>query len=96
MPTHTIEATGIPDDLFRRLDERVQAHGGDLSEYVREVLEKDLGVPSAQEAMTFDEITALMRRDFKESGMTEEEFDTLIEEAREEVWRKKSKRDDVV
>jgi len=38
---------------------------------------------------TFDEIVAPLRQDFEASGMTEAEFDALIEEMREEVWQEK-------
>ena len=38
-------------------------------------------------AKTFDEILAPFRVEFAEIGMTEAEFDALIEEARGEVWQ---------
>ncbi|HEV3386723.1 MAG TPA: hypothetical protein VG097_18045 [Gemmata sp.] len=38
---------------------------------------------------TLDEILAPFRQSFAESGMTEEELDVLIEEARKEVWEEK-------
>lgn len=39
------------------------------------------------EAPTIDEILAPIRKQFVESGTTEEELDALIDEAREEVWQ---------
>ena len=39
------------------------------------------------EPRTIDEILAPVRKQFVESGMTEEELDVLIDEAREEVWQ---------
>jgi predicted DNA-binding protein len=52
--THTIEVR-ISDDLLERLDERVRARGGDRSDYIQEMLEKELSeVPHA--GMTFAEL----------------------------------------
>jgi hypothetical protein len=39
------------------------------------------------EPPTLDEILAPVRKEFVESGMTEEELEVLIDEAREEVWQ---------
>lgn len=38
---------------------------------------------------TFDEILAPFRQEFAESGMTEAEWDAMIEQARQEVWDEK-------
>lgn len=38
---------------------------------------------------TIDEILEPIRKQFVESGMTEEDLDALIDEAREEVWQAK-------
>ena len=85
--THTIEITGIPSELLRRLDERVRQCGGDRNTYIREVLEKELAGPQPGSGLAFDEIAAPLRQDFQASGMSEEELGALVEEAREEVWR---------
>lgn len=39
------------------------------------------------ETPTIDEILAPIRKQFNESGMTEDELEVLIDEAREEVWQ---------
>jgi hypothetical protein len=38
---------------------------------------------------TLDEILAPFREEFAKSGITEEELDVLIDEARKEVWEEK-------
>lgn len=92
MLIHTIEIVDIPEDLLRRLDKKVRERGGDRSSYIREVLEKDLREEAPSATTSFDEIAAPIRQDFQASGMTEEELDTLIEEAREEVWQEQRRR----
>lgn len=41
---------------------------------------------------TFAEICEPIRREFEASGMTEEELDALVEEARQEIWEEKQRR----
>jgi hypothetical protein len=53
-----------------------------------ELIEK--AVAHAKEK-TFAEIAAPFAKSFEESGMTEEELDALIEEARQEVWEEKQR-----
>lgn len=50
---------------------------------VRSRNQEQLGPP------TMDEILAPIRKQFNESGMTEDELEVLIDEAREEVWQAK-------
>lgn len=92
MSLHTIEVAGIPDDLLRRLDQKVQERGGDRSGYIREMLEKDLREDAPRSGTAFDEIAAPLRQDFQASGMTEEELDALIEAAREDIWQERHRR----
>lgn len=94
---HTIELTGIPDELLELLDRRVSQAGGDRTEYILKLLRKDLwGTPLPSHAdtvppakMTFEEILAPIYQQVEESGITEEEMGQLFEEAREEVWQEK-------
>ncbi len=84
MPTHTIEVTGIPDELLKQLDDRIRERGGDRAAYVRKLIAKDL-----KTTPTLSEVLAPFRRQVEEGGITDEELDTLFEEAREEVYREK-------
>ena len=82
--THTIELTGIPDQIVRLLDAR---SGGDRAGYLR-----DLIIRHFQKSSSSDEILAPFRRQVQESGMTEAELDTFFEEVRQEVWDETHKR----
>jgi len=66
------------------LEEKAKSNGKDFVEYVEDLLEKDADRPK-----TLDEILAPFRREVEASGITDEEFDDLIEEVREEIYREK-------
>ena len=84
--TLTIE---LPEPVERRLAERAAKAGKSVETLARELIEQ--AVPAEKEK-TFDEILAPFRKEFAESGMTDEEWDAVIEEAREEVWQEWQKR----
>lgn len=64
--------------------ERASASGEDVAAYIYRVLRRHVGGPFALAALLEP-----VRREFAESGMSEDELDTLVEEAREEIWREK-------
>lgn len=75
MPTHTIEITGVPDDLLKRLDESVQKHGGDRNGHIRELIERGLKLEQAPHAgMTFAELLAPVHEYSRRMGYTDEEI----------------------
>lgn len=67
----------LPPELERKVRSRAAAEGQELPDYLRGVIERSV--------MTLDEVLAPIRREFEASGMTEEELDALVEEAREEI-----------
>lgn len=71
----------LPAALERRLARQAEADGTTVEAAAVALLEK-----AAPPAKTFAEICAPFAAEFEASGMTEEEFDALIEEARQEVW----------
>ena len=82
--TLTIELAGRTERL---LAERAGQEGK-----TAEMLASELFEQAIAPGRTFDEILAPFRKEFAESGMTEEEWDALIEEAREEVWQEQQAR----
>ena len=74
----------IPTEMQEKLQQRAIESGQDVEAYVERLIEKALSGPPS-----IDELLAPVRKQFAESGMTEEELDALIEEAREEVWQEK-------
>jgi len=66
----------------RRLFERAARNGEDVGSFLRGLIAREIQTP----AMSLDEALAPVRRQFEESGMTEEGLAALVEEAREEIW----------
>ena len=80
MHTHTIEVTGLPDDVLQRLDSWMREQGRDRSEFIREIIEEKLQDhenPTA--ASTFAEILAPLQQDFEATGMTDDELGDFID-----------------
>jgi len=70
----------LSPDEERRLRERVERLGQDLTGYVRRLIREDLETP-APGGRTFAEILAPVHDDARRDGVTEEERDALLEEA---------------
>jgi hypothetical protein len=81
-PEMTITIDLRPDQE-RRLAERAARAGQDLTAYVHHLIDRDIDTES------LDVILAPVRRDFEESGMTDDDLAALIEEVREDIWREK-------
>lgn len=85
--TETIEIKGLPQGTREALEEIGQDAGKSAEEYVRTLIEVEVLA-----RRPFSEILAPIRQSFKESGMTEEELDALVERARERVWQRSQAR----
>jgi metal-responsive CopG/Arc/MetJ family transcriptional regulator len=75
--SHTIEVR-ISDDLLQRLDERVRARGGDRSDYIEELLAKDL-TEAPHAGMTFAELLSVASGPSPAEEMSEAELTSFIE-----------------
>jgi len=90
----TISIELAPDEE-QKLEEKARARGQVVSDYVRELIRKELnGGPPAQptKGKTFDEILAPIREGWEQSGLTEDEIRALFEETRAEVQRERRAR----
>jgi hypothetical protein len=75
----------VSDDAKLALEQRARERGyTDAKQYVEQLIHTDLLA-----AKSFDEILAPIRKTFQESGMSEDELETLFEEAREEVYQER-------
>lgn len=79
----------VPKNIGAVLEQKAKNQGKDVAEYVGTLIEKDI---DRQE--TLDEVLAPIRRDFAESGMSEDELDELIESERQTMWEEKHGRRD--
>jgi hypothetical protein len=77
----------------RQLADRAAHAGQDLVTFVHRLIARELGtpisrpVPQTPSGPTLAEILAPVHEDFRRSGMTEVDLDSLVEEVREDVWR---------
>ena len=74
----------VDENIKAIVEEKARTNGKDFAGYVEDLLQKD-----ARTAKTIDEILAPFRREVEASGITDEDLDVLIEEAREEVYQEK-------
>jgi hypothetical protein len=73
----------IRPEQERRLTERAARAGQDVAAYVRHLIDRDI------DPERLDAILAPARRNFEQSGMTDDDLAALIEEVREDIWREK-------
>ncbi len=78
----------LPAEMERKLLARAAATGKDVATLVREAVEEKLRTPLP----TFAEILAPVHEDFRRSGMTEAELDTLLEGALAEARKERRAR----
>ncbi|MCK6484545.1 MAG: hypothetical protein L6R00_10480 [Phycisphaerae bacterium] len=82
----TLEVSLSPD-TEAKLRERAAASGKDVVAYVVEAVEEKLRTPAS-----LAELLAPIHAATRQSGMSEDEIDTLIEETRDEVHAEKQGR----
>jgi hypothetical protein len=79
----------LPPETERKLIERATQTGQDVTLLARELIERGLSATP-----TVDEILAPFRCQVADSGITDEELDTLFQEERDEVWRQRQGADE--
>jgi hypothetical protein len=82
--TRTIELP-IPDELLRLVDERAQAAGLRREAFIRSILSS---VVNAEPSL--GEILAAFRDQVTDSGISDDELDSIFSRAREEAYRERS------
>jgi len=82
----------LPPDVEASATNQAAKDGLPLQDYVaslvREGIERRIEVERLA-TLSFSKLLAPVRREFKESGMTEEELESLVEETHEEIWQEK-------
>ena len=84
--TEVVVSFSLPPEEERKLLARAAEKGTDVTTYLRTLVEEDLNRPTR-----LSEVLAPIREDFRRSGMTEDELESLIEEARDEVWQEQNR-----
>jgi len=84
MLTDTIEVSGLSESVVKAVGERAREVGVATEDYVRYLIEEDVASP-----LSVRVLYAPVREQIKASGISDEELDKLLEEAREEVYQEK-------
>jgi plasmid stability protein len=86
----------FPPETERELRERATANGQTVEGFIRELVEREVvttdgahTVPLPQRSKPLDEILEPVRREFEESGMTDEGLVGFLTEVRDEVRKEK-------
>ena len=88
--TERLEITGLPSGTKQALEELGRRNGNkSAEEYARMLLEAKI---LAQKP--FKEILAPVREGFEESGLTDDELEALVEQAREDFYRERLTKDE--
>jgi hypothetical protein len=74
----------LPPELEQVLRQQAARKNQDVTTFVLQAVQEKIA-----RSQTFDEICAPFAEAVAASGISDEEFDRLIEEAREEVWKEK-------
>ncbi|NOT46852.1 MAG: hypothetical protein HOP17_03755 [Acidobacteria bacterium] len=80
--TVVLELKAEVEEVLRK---RALANGFDLDVYLQRLIERDV-----ERAKTLDEILAPVRKNFVESGMTEEELNEIIDRERQAIRDEKN------
>jgi len=86
MLTNTIEVSGLSEAVVEAVSRRAEEVGVATGDYVRYLIEEDVASP-----LNARLLYAPVREQIKASGVSEEELDALLEEAREDVYRENRK-----
>ena len=91
---HTIKISGVSDELLRRVDERWKGrHYADRSEYVRDLIRKDVLGEQGNATPTFSEgirsLFGALHSRANQEGWTDSEIAEDVENALIEVRQKK-------
>jgi hypothetical protein len=85
--TLDLSISGLPVGTKIALEEIGRNNGKSIEEYLRDMIEAEL-----LSEKPFHEILAPIREDFRKTGLTEEEFDEIIERERQAIWEEKQGR----
>jgi hypothetical protein len=77
----------LEPEVESQLEKRAKAEGCDVQDYLKKLIQKDV-----DRKRTFDEILAPFRQAVENSGISEDELDSLFTEARKDVFKAKQER----
>jgi aspartate-semialdehyde dehydrogenase len=84
MPSTTtkLEISGLGKQKMTALAAKAKRLGLSPARYVKQLVEDDLAIETRAQSMSLAQIMAPVRKEFRESGMTDEELDMIVNAAR--------------
>jgi hypothetical protein len=82
--SETIEISGLPPGTKKTLSEIGKRSGKSAEDYLRTLIETEI-----LSQKSFSEILAPIRKDFRDSAMSEDDLDALVESERQAMWDEK-------
>jgi hypothetical protein len=82
----------------RRLHESAARSGQSVEDYIQQLVERQvlgangMQVAPATQPHSLDDALAPIREEFEQSGMSDEDLATLVEDVREKIWLEKQTR----
>jgi hypothetical protein len=74
----------LPFPLARTIDHLAKEQGVDRAQFIVDFLQKELNGSEP----TFEQMMAPIAEDFRQSGMSEEDLDALVEQERQAMFRR--------
>ncbi len=75
----------LPSELVRTIDTLAKGRGQSREQFIVGFLQQHVSGSAA----LFEEAMAPLAEDFRQSGMTEEDLDALVEQERRAIWDEK-------
>jgi hypothetical protein len=82
MSTASIQISGLRRQTIASLTSQARAQGLSVEGYVKEIIEAEMSISDMARRKTIDEVFAPAQQQFRESGMSEDELDQLVDAAR--------------
>ncbi len=86
MLTDTIQITNLPPSVIEAVENRAKEIGATAEDYVKYLIEEDLN-----STLSMRVLFAPVREQIRDSGVSDDELNKMLEEARDEVYRENNK-----
>ena len=86
----TIHVSGLPKGVLSALRSHAKAAGVTPADYAKQLIEDGISLLQQARTKSFDELYASTQERFRESGMSEQELDKLVDAARTRHYRRTS------
>jgi hypothetical protein len=90
--TSTIQVSGLGKEKLAALHKQAKTLGMSAEVYAKQLIEEGISLERQARTKTFDELFAPVQSRFRKSGMSDEELDGLVDDARTRHHRSTSRK----